>query len=228
MEMLSREDFENYGRMTVDLANQASAEFDQFVRSLEVTDYWPVRETIMDFAEGLIREYGGAAALNAADFFESQTGIANALASESIDIKSLDTSLRYSISKARYDALEKSPLSAVNQNIARQTKNYAHQTMVDNARKNHTMFARVPTGAHTCAFCMMLASRGFVYYSKQSAGEMMQFHNDCDCHVVAGVDGVEGYDPEELYSDYRAARENAESSDYKDVLAQMRKDLGVK
>ena len=226
--MLSREDFENYGRMTVDLANQASAEFDQFVRSLKVTDYWPVRETIMDFAEGLIREYGGAAALNAADFFEMQTGIANALASESIDLKSLDTSLRYAISQARYDALEKSPLSAVNQNIARQTKNYAHKTMVDNAKKNHTMFARVPTGAHTCAFCRMLASRGFVYYSKQSAGEMMQFHNDCDCHVVAGVDGVEGYDPEELYRDYKDARENAENGDYKSVLAQMRKDYGMK
>lgn len=228
MEMLSREDFENYGRMTVDLANQASAEFDQFVRSLKVTDYWPVRETIMDFAEGLIREYGGAAALNAADFFEMQTGIANALASESIDLKSLDTSLRYAISKARYDNLEKSPLSAVNQNITRQTKNQAHQTMVDNARRSHTMFARVPTGAHTCAFCMMLASRGFVYYSKQSAGEMMQFHNDCDCHIVAGVDGVEGYDPDTLYSDYRDSRENADSGNYKDVLAQMRKDYGVK
>ena len=182
----------------------------------------------MDFAEGLIREYGGAAALNAADFFEMQTGIANALASESIDLKSLDTSLRYAISQARYDALEKSPLSAVNQNIARQTKNYAHKTMVDNAKKNHTMFARVPTGAHTCAFCMMLASRGFVYYSRQSAGEMMQFHNDCDCHIVAGVDGVEGYDPDALYSDYRDSRENADSGNYKDVLAQMRKDYGVK
>ena len=176
----------------------------------------------------MIREYGGAAALNAADFFESQTGIANALASESIDLKSLDTSLRYAISQARYDELEKSPLSAVNQNITRQTKNQAHQTMVDNARRSHVMFARVPTGAHTCAFCMMLASRGFVYHSKQSAGEMMQFHNDCDCHIVAGVDGVEGYDPEELYRDYKDARENAESGDYKSVLAQMRKDYGMK
>lgn len=226
--MLSREDFEKYGQTTVELANQASEEFDRFIKSLNVSDYWAVRETIFDFAEGLIREYGGAAALNAADFFESQTGIANALASESIDLKSLDTSLRYAISKARYDELEKSPLSAVNQNIARQTKNQAHQTMVDNARRSHTMFARVPTGAHTCAFCMMLASRGFVYYSRQSAGEMMQFHNDCDCHIVAGVDGVEGYDPEELYRDYKDARENADSGNYKDVLAQMRKDYGVK
>ena len=226
--MLSREEFEAYGQTTVELANQASAEFDRFIKSLNVSDYWAVRETIFDFAEGLIREYGGAAALNAADFFESQTGIANALASESIDLKSLDTSLRYAISQARYDNLEKSPLPAVNQNITRQTKNQAHQTMVDNARRSHVMFARVPTGAHTCAFCMMLASRGFVYYSKRSAGEMMQFHNDCDCHIVAGVDGVEGYDPEELYRDYKDARENAESGDYKSVLAQMRKDYGMK
>jgi hypothetical protein len=226
--MLSRDDFLNYGRVTMQLANEASAEFSRFIKSLNATDYWPLRDEIFNFADTLIRQYGGAAALNAAEFFELQTGVGNALASESINIDSLDTSLRYAIAQARYDALEENPLNAVNKNIWRQTRNYAHQTMIDNARKNKMMFARVPTGAHTCAFCMMLASRGFVYYSKQSAGEMMQFHNDCDCHIVAGVDGVEGYDPDALYSDYRDSRENADSGNYKDVLAQMRKDYGVK
>ena len=62
-------------------------------------------------------------------------------------------------------------------------------------------YARVPSGAETCDFCLMLASRGFVYTSADAAGHA---HPDCDCRVVQGYDGmdVEGYDPDALYSDY--------------------------
>ena len=45
-------------------------------------------------------------------------------------------------------------------------------------------WARVPRGARTCAFCTMLASRGFTYLSEDSAGLEMQYHRDCDCQIV--------------------------------------------
>ena len=56
-------------------------------------------------------------------------------------------------------------------------------------------FARVPQGP-SCGFCIMLASRGFVYATKETAGEFSDWHDRCNCIVVAGVDGleVEGYD----------------------------------
>ncbi len=59
-------------------------------------------------------------------------------------------------------------------------------------------WARVPTGRETCAKCIMLASRGFVYHSAEAASH---FHQHCDCRVVQGYDGmaVEGYDPDALY-----------------------------
>lgn len=62
-------------------------------------------------------------------------------------------------------------------------------------------YARVPTGAETCPFCLMLASRGFAYTSRDAASHA---HPNCDCRVVQGYDGmeVEGYDPDALYSDY--------------------------
>lgn len=45
-------------------------------------------------------------------------------------------------------------------------------------------WARVPTGRETCAFCWMLASRGPVYRTQASAGEMTAWHDRCDCHVT--------------------------------------------
>ena len=56
-------------------------------------------------------------------------------------------------------------------------------------------YARVPTGARTCTYCMMLASRGFKYHSESTAeaGD----HRNCDCLIVPGrygMDSIEGID----------------------------------
>lgn len=67
--------------------------------------------------------------------------------------------------------------------------------------------ARVPSGNETCRFCIMLASRGFVYHSEGLAGHA---HANCDCVIVPGFEGmtkVEGYDPE-YYRDCYAHPEN--------------------
>lgn len=66
-------------------------------------------------------------------------------------------------------------------------------------------YARVPTGAETCEFCIMLASRGFVYHSETSAGMLDHWHANCDCRVVPGFGKepkVDGYDPDEWYAMY--------------------------
>lgn len=67
-------------------------------------------------------------------------------------------------------------------------------------------YARVPTGAETCSFCLMLASRGFVYTSREAAGHA---HAGCDCRVVPGFPGtkVEGYDPDAYLELWRKSEE---------------------
>ncbi len=64
-------------------------------------------------------------------------------------------------------------------------------------------FARVPTGAETCTYCMMLASRGFAYHSADSAGHAD--HRGCNCMIVPGRkgDAVEGVDEDALYNCWR-------------------------
>lgn len=65
-------------------------------------------------------------------------------------------------------------------------------------------WARVPAGTETCSFCIMLASRGFVYHSEGKAGSDGHYHPYCDCRIVPGFDGmgVEGYNPDSLYARY--------------------------
>ena len=72
-------------------------------------------------------------------------------------------------------------------------------------------WARVPMGAVTCAFCVMLASRGFEYSSEESAGRGMQYHDHCDCQIVPawGRASLRGYDPDKYASMWRAARRDA-------------------
>lgn len=92
----------------------------------------------------------------------------------------------------------------------------ASKTTIRNSERDYrkgVRYARVPTGKETCGFCLMLASRGFDYKSRQSAGytgfAFNRFHDRCDCRVVAGdsTTVVEGYDPDWLYDAYLDARE---------------------
>lgn len=68
-------------------------------------------------------------------------------------------------------------------------------------------YARVPSGP-SCGFCIMLASRGFVYASEETAGAFSKFHTGCDCSVIAGYEGlkVAGYDYDGMYKRYEACR----------------------
>lgn len=77
---------------------------------------------------------------------------------------------------------------------------HANRTTVHNVAKNDVRYARVPFG-NSCAFCLMLASRGFVYHSATTAGEDKgHYHSNCHCKIVAGKEGteIEGYNPEAL------------------------------
>lgn len=81
-------------------------------------------------------------------------------------------------------------------------------------------YARVPSGGETCRFCIMLASRGFVYHNAEAAGENGHYHANCDCRVVPGFAGettVPGYDPD-LYYDMWKHPGKYDSAATQDIL----------
>ena len=104
------------------------------------------------------------------------------------------------------------------QRIDYEMKRSANMSVVENGRRDpkKVRYARVPTGAETCDFCLMLASRGFVYQSEGTAGAG-HTHSSCSCRCVPGWDGmeVEGYDTQAIYDRWQdaidgKARERAE------------------
>lgn len=82
----------------------------------------------------------------------------------------------------------------------------ASNSVIENGKRDSRKpkYARVPTGAETCDFCLMLASRGYVYSSEVGASHA---HAGCDCRVVPSWGGatVEGYDPEAEYRRWQDA-----------------------
>ena len=91
-------------------------------------------------------------------------------------------------------------LEAIANHVITESYHHGNRTTKHNAIRNGLRYARVPSGK-SCAFCLMLASRGFVYHSRTSAGEDKgHYHLHCHCAVVAGnlKTKVNGYDPDGL------------------------------
>lgn len=117
-----------------------------------------------------------------------------------------------------YDAFEELCMERLDY----ETNRAAGECVMENAQRDphNVRYARVPQGRETCEWCLMLASRGPVYYSEESAGAFDHYHAHCDCAVVPffdswalyGEDGhfigrradysIEGYNPDELYQRY--------------------------
>lgn len=91
-------------------------------------------------------------------------------------------------------------LQRMSQDVYTEVYHHANRTTKHNAIKNKLRYARVPMG-NACAFCLMLATRGFTYYTRTSAGEDKgHYHVHCHCKIVAGTKNtkVAGYDPDGL------------------------------
>ena len=88
-----------------------------------------------------------------------------------------------------------------------ETRRAANMCMAYNVKRDprKPKWARVPMGAETCPWCLMLASRGFAYHSEAAADHN---HSGCDCKVVPSWDKspeVQGYDEREYYDRWQDA-----------------------
>lgn len=115
---------------------------------------------------------------------------------------------------AKADTVEK-VIAIVAGRIGYENRNAYAKTLFENGRRDRRKpkFARVPTGAETCSFCLMLGSRGFVYGAGKE-GESPHNHANCDCVYVAqwtNHPAVEGYDPDELYDRWKATTEKTDN-----------------
>lgn len=92
--------------------------------------------------------------------------------------------------------------SSIDSSMGRLILNGARQTTIGNVNQDvgSNGWSRI-TAPGACAFCIMLASRGFVYREEQTAG--FQAHDDCECEAQPRFKGQ----PPQLSPVALAARE---------------------
>lgn len=187
------------------------------------SDPKPSVEEARDYAKKLLeicaKSYGMQASALAASMYDV---IMNLIAQEDLDpAENVEPDDDWSASKiAHYQAgklvagdqegFAKCIAEAARDRVAA----YADQTFISNARRPYdkrkgVRFARILTGLENCTFCTMLASRGFVYTTYDSAYQLGRRHRNCDCTVISGPAGaeIEGYDKDAIYDRWQAFEE---------------------
>lgn len=213
--MADRADVDRQRAEQAAVSTRARAALDRFWGGLNLQDPQGSRDALVAFLPDLVASYGEAAAVVAADWYDDMRETAGAPHGFHAGLGDLvpDEAV---VARARYgaqhlwtdnpDQTRRFLLGVVDQYV----KQAARNTIVQAGRRDpwKPRFARVPRGAVTCGFCLMLASRGPVYLTQKTAGEFTKFHGLCDCQIVPiGPNDPlpDGYDPDALYGEYLAA-----------------------
>lgn len=177
-----------------------------------------VQAALFEYVPALVSEYGDMAATVAADWFEELRasegvpGSFRAPLAPAVPLEQVNARLGYA---TRPDGpLWLGQSETLTTFLAMMANEYALQpgrdTVMEAAHKDKAAYARIPEPG-ACKFCLMLASRGFVY-SKSTAGGTKKFHGKCRCNVLPSWDETRarveyGYDPDALYDQYAKLRD---------------------
>ncbi|MGW9021272.1 VG15 protein [Leucobacter chromiiresistens] len=231
--MASRDRLTAGQRRVADLARDALDELWSTYSGLPPAQF---QELLLELMPALVSDYGKVAGTAAAEWYEQAR--AEALGGNYRAIAVTEANLEAVRESAQWagGAIADGDLSAARARFGevldRNVKQAGRSTIVENARRDpaRPRFARIPSGSKTCAFCTMLASRGAVYYSADTAGALNRWHGGCNCQQVpefamsaqekaAHEDAVD-----RMRRQYEAAKEAAgERASDKEILAYMRK-----
>lgn len=180
------------------------------------------RKAAIDYAAALAEKYGESAAAMACEMYDS---VASASGLTLPPAEPAAVPEYGEVAKA-VNGTVKQGLSndEIGNAVGRLVKRTGVDTTMKNAIRDGAEWAWIPSG-DTCAFCLMLASRGWQRASKKALknGHADHIHAHCDCTYAIrfGKDTkYAGYDPDKLLEQY----ENAEGSNWKEKLNSMRRD----
>lgn len=210
--MISRADFDAYSRAVDAIVGAASSEARgqilAWCAAHPGASVAEVRDAAIEIVGGLAQVYDEAAASLAADRYDGRASEAGARLPEAITETTFSIDLVERVVRYQARKLVEGDVgafaSACGELLENDARRSLNATVIANAARDRSRgvrFARVPTGAETCSFCYMLASRGAVYHTRETAGSLGQYHRHCDCKIVPGFEDdpfaeiVEGYDP---------------------------------
>lgn len=176
-------------------------------------------KAFLDYANSLVEYYGQAVGSLACQMYEeiaAAQGVAVRMA-EMADIP------KYGEVAKAVNGAKKQSEKLIPSAVGRMVKQVGADTTLKNAMRDGAQFAWIPSG-DTCAFCLMLASRGWQYMSKKALknGHAEHIHANCDCQYAVRFDGkstVQGYDPDKYLDMYN----NAEGETWEEKINSMRR-----
>lgn len=186
-------------------------------------------EEVIDFAYALATKYGEAAGALACEMYDA---VARASGVNVPPAVPAETATYEETAKAVRGTAKNSEIR-IPQTVSRLSKQAGADTTLQNAARDKAQFAWIPSG-DTCAFCRMLASRGWQNQSKKTLrnGHAEHIHANCDCEYAisfkGGAEYASFYDPEQYLSEYYEAMDRSESGDWKGALNEMRRELYAK
>ena len=179
------------------------------------------RKALIDYAYALATKYGEGAAAAAAEMYDA---IALASKANVPPAEPAKTATYGEVAKAVNGTLKQNP-EIVPSAVSRLVKTAGVDTTINNAIRDRAYYAWIPRG-DTCAFCIMLASRGWqpASPSELEGNHAAHIHANCDCTYAVRFGNnlmVEGYDPGEYLDMYQGA----DGTRWQDKLNSMRRDF---
>lgn len=214
----------------------ATRDLQAFWSSLNLDRPEAARDALLRFIPTLVARYGEAAATVAADWYDDLR--ASARVGGSYRARIVDADEVAPVRATRYAAghlFTSAPVGTLDYlttAISALVLQPSRDTLVRAAGGDpgRPRWARVPSGAETCAFCLVMASRGFVYRTAESAGDRNRWHGKCDCQIVPDWSDdprLEGYDPDALYAKYEEAAAEAGTNRLKGRGSEEDGDLSI-
>ena len=162
-----------------------------------------IRRMILDYAYGLTTQYGEAAAELACEMYDQMGVLQEAI---NPPAEPAPTATYSEVAKAVNGTLKSDNMDIVANAVERLVKLSEVDTVMNNALRDGAEWAWIPHG-DTCAFCIMLASRGWQTASKDAIkdGHAEHVHANCDCTYAVRFDSrtnVQGYDPKKYLRFY--------------------------
>lgn len=219
---------------TAQVVDLARRDLNAFWTGLDLTSPDTVRDALLAYLPALVSTYGDVASTIAADWYDTvrpagARGRFTALTvSGETDAAAVGT-VRYAAGHL-YTETPAAALPVITGAVQRYVAGNARTTIATNVKRDPSKprYARIPQGGHTCAWCTLLSSRGFVYHSEDLAGgDGHDFHDDCHCAIVADWSkdpAIAGYHPGRAYELYAEARDSPlGGNDDRTIAAAMRR-----
>jgi len=200
------------------IADLVDGELSDFLGALDLGRPEAVQAALFEFVPALVSEYGDVAASVAADWYDelrASEGVPGSFRAPLAPLVPAEqVNARLGFATRASGPLWLGDSATLAGFIGMMANEYALQpgrdTVMAAAHKDKAAYARIPEPG-ACKFCLMLASRGFVY-SKATAGGTKKFHGKCRCNAMPVWDETRarvefGYDPDALYDLYAKVRD---------------------